>query len=175
MIAAVAYPDLYKALSRQESQEVFDDTSGIIFLGTPHQGSSVSAAGAALASMTAFLGSSPSLLFSLASHDSQLSDLTVRFSACVALTERRQQPFNIREFYETKPTYLLGWFPIGLVCPSRVELSVNLTSRRSSPGIPPLPIPPGLLSPFPPTTRDSTNAPEKTTNYTKSSYARYVT
>ncbi|PHH93085.1 hypothetical protein CDD83_1370 [Cordyceps sp. RAO-2017] len=47
-----------KALSRlgDDSRAIADETHGILFLGTPHQGSAASSAGAIVASLTAFLG-----------------------------------------------------------------------------------------------------------------------
>ncbi|OAA46421.1 peptidase C14 [Cordyceps fumosorosea ARSEF 2679] len=57
-----------QALRGRDSQDIVDDTAGVIFLGAPHQGSSVSGAGAVLASATGFLGSDTTLLLSLNNH-----------------------------------------------------------------------------------------------------------
>ncbi|KAM3553716.1 hypothetical protein ARSEF4850_006789 [Beauveria asiatica] len=53
-----------QALCTSDSQDIIDDTAGIIFLGVPHQGSSASIAGAALAALTGFPGSDTTLLLS---------------------------------------------------------------------------------------------------------------
>lgn len=101
--------DLYKALCSSDSQDIVDDTSGILFLGTPHQGSSVSVAGAVLAWMTGFLGSDTTLLLSLKSDDQQLSTLAANFKLCIASSNKhRKENIRITSFYETKKTYLLG-------------------------------------------------------------------
>lgn len=76
--------------------------------------------------MTGFLGSDPTLLLSLTSHGDQLSNLADRFQSCIAANERGQQKFPIISFYETKPTYLLGWLPIGLVRAVRIQMSSYL-------------------------------------------------
>ncbi|GJN75978.1 hypothetical protein PLICBS_010089 [Purpureocillium lilacinum] len=106
-----------QALCAQDSEEVVSDTSGIVFLGTPHLGSSVSFAGAVLAFVTGVLGSDATLLLSLKSHDGQLSNLAARFRSCVAPNENRGRRVQIISFYETKSMYLLGWLSIGRVVP----------------------------------------------------------
>ncbi|KAK4074611.1 hypothetical protein Purlil1_12940 [Purpureocillium lilacinum] len=107
-----------QALCAQDSEEVVSDTSGIVFLGTPHLGSSVSVAGAVLAFVTGgVLGSDATLLLSLKSHDGQLSNLAARFRSCVAQNENRGRRVQIISFYETKSMYLLGWLSIGRVVP----------------------------------------------------------
>ncbi|KAM3548066.1 hypothetical protein ARSEF4850_009641 [Beauveria asiatica] len=97
-----------QALCGSDSQDIVDATAGIIFLGTPHQGSSVSVAGAVLASVTGILGSDTTLLLSLQNHDAQLSNLADVFGSRIAPNERRPQKVPIISFYETKKTYLLG-------------------------------------------------------------------
>ncbi|KAJ6436917.1 mutator-like element [Purpureocillium lavendulum] len=106
-----------QALCAQDSEEVVDDTSGIIFLGTPHLGSSASVAGAILGFATGLLGSDMTLVLSLKSHDAHLSNLAARFRSCLAPNERRGQKTRIISFYETKPMYLFGWLTIGRVVP----------------------------------------------------------
>ncbi|KAK4077222.1 hypothetical protein Purlil1_12436 [Purpureocillium lilacinum] len=101
------------ALCGQDAKEAVDDTSGIIFLGTPHLGSSASVAGAILAFATGLLGSDTTLLLSLKSHDAQLSNLAARFRSCVVPNKRQAQKTRIISFYETKSMYLLGWLSIG--------------------------------------------------------------
>ncbi|CAH0054140.1 unnamed protein product [Clonostachys solani] len=119
-----------QALCRDDSQEIIDDTSGIIFLGTPHQGSSVSASGAVLAFMTGFLGSDTTLLQSLKSHDGQLSNLADRFQSRKVPNQDQPQKFQVISFYETKPTYLLGWQSLGLVV-SRDSAAVHMDKQYS--------------------------------------------
>lgn len=100
----------------EESSNILEDTCGIIFLGTPHQGSSLSIAGALLSQLTGFLGSNDTLLLNLRRNHSQLSDLEDRFRPLV-----KHKP--VLSFYERKSTYLLG-FSIGCV-------SVGPLSHRS--------------------------------------------
>lgn len=106
--------DLYKALCTSDSQDIVDDTAGIVFLGTPHQGSSVSIAGAVLAALTGFLGSDTTLLLSLKNHGAQLSNLADVFDSRIAPNGPRQRKIPITSFYETKKTYLFG-LSLGLV------------------------------------------------------------
>ncbi|KAM3558268.1 hypothetical protein MY1884_004072 [Beauveria asiatica] len=103
-----------QALCSNDSQEIVDDTLGILFLGTPHQGSSVSVAGALLAWISGLLGSDMTLLLSLKRHDAQLSSLADAFRSRVAPNERRQRKVPITSFYETKKTYFLG-LSLGIV------------------------------------------------------------
>ncbi|RKK88971.1 hypothetical protein BFJ71_g12671, partial [Fusarium oxysporum] len=91
----------------EESSNILEDTCGIIFLGTPHQGSSLSIAGALLSQLTGFLGSNDTLLLNLRRNHSQLSDLEDRFRPLV-----KHKP--VLSFYERKSTYLLG-FSIGCI------------------------------------------------------------
>ena len=107
--------NIQKALCIDGSRGIINDTSGIIFLGTPHQGSSVSIAAAVLAFVTGFLGSDTTLLMSLRRDEPQLSDLADRFGECIAEKKRRHQNIEIINFFETMPTYLLGCLSIGLV------------------------------------------------------------
>lgn len=97
-----------------ESQEIVNDTSGIIFLGTPHLGSSMSIVAVVLASVTGFLGSDTTLLMSLKSHGAQLSNLRRSFDKVVAKNEQHQK-ITIISFYETMATYFLGWLYAGVV------------------------------------------------------------
>ena len=96
-------------------RDVIDSTCGIIFLGTPHQGSSVSRLGSIAARVTGFLGSNTGLLLHLTSHSTELSDLDVRFVDCMVEKEKRRQKTEIVAFCETKPSYLFGWLSVGLV------------------------------------------------------------
>ncbi|OHE91579.1 hypothetical protein CORC01_13127 [Colletotrichum orchidophilum] len=91
---------------------LLEDTCGIVFLGTPHQGSSLSTVGALLSQLTGFLGSNTSLILALRSRGSHLSELEDRFR--VAINNAALQG-RIISFYETRPTFMLGWFSVGLV------------------------------------------------------------
>ncbi|KAI1477675.1 armadillo-type protein [Daldinia eschscholtzii] len=103
-----------KALSlAQCSEEILEDTCGIIYLGTPHQGSSMSLLAAIIASWTSFLGSDSTLLLSLRSHGSDLSDLEQAFKDRIS---RSLQKTKVVSFYETKSTYILrGRLSVGLI------------------------------------------------------------
>ncbi|KDN59862.1 putative peptidase C14 [Colletotrichum sublineola] len=83
------------------SSSMLEDTCGIIFPGTPHQGSSLSIAASLLGKLTALLGSNTALLLSLQSNHSQLSDLEDEFRRVAAGKQ-------ITSFYETKPTFYKG-------------------------------------------------------------------
>lgn len=108
------------------SQEIVDDTCGIIFLGTPHQGSPLSVAGVIVAFLTRFLGSSIGILLSLRNHHTELSDLENRFGDCMKQKESRQQKTDIVSFHETKHTYLFGLFDIGLVSAAALYIASHL-------------------------------------------------
>jgi hypothetical protein len=97
------------------ARDVVDSTCGIVFLGTPHQGSPTSSLGAVAARMTGFLGSSTGLLLSLASYRAQLTDLDVCFVQSMKEKEDRRQKTEIVAFCEEKPTRMLGWLSVGLV------------------------------------------------------------
>lgn len=111
-----------------KSKQIAEHTRGIIFLGTPHQGSPTSVAGAIVAFVTGILGSSTALLLSLRNHQEQLSNLEDRFTECIGPKNDRGEKPRVISFYETKPTYLLRWFSIGLVrtCNSLNQYSSNI-------------------------------------------------
>ncbi|XDG03782.1 hypothetical protein ABKA04_003397 [Annulohypoxylon sp. FPYF3050] len=94
-----------------DSGNISDITKGIVFLGTPHQGSSTSYYGAVLASLTRFLGSDSTLLLYLQSHGTYLSDVENNFRAW----RNKQRELRIVSFYETMPTYMLKWLYLGMV------------------------------------------------------------
>ncbi|KAF5508836.1 NACHT, LRR and PYD domains-containing protein 10 [Colletotrichum fructicola] len=89
------------------SSSTLEDTCGIIFLGTPHQGSSLSIAASLLGKLTALLGSNTALLLTLQSNHNQLSDLEDDFRRIAA-------DKHITSLYETKPMFFLG-FSIGCI------------------------------------------------------------
>ncbi|KAK5997494.1 hypothetical protein PT974_02857 [Cladobotryum mycophilum] len=99
------------------SQEIFEDTCGIVFLGTPHNGSPVSGLAATLASLTGSLGSNNGLLLSLRSNESRLSDLSKRFYQCLERKEEKGKKTNILFICENKPTYILQCVSVGLIVP----------------------------------------------------------
>ena len=91
-------------------RDILNATCGIIFLGTPHQGSDVSSLGAFAASVTSLLfGSNKMLLISLQKHSAGLSDLQNNFSASIS------KDIILYSFYETMPTYIFNCIPVGLV------------------------------------------------------------
>ncbi|KAJ4159435.1 uncharacterized protein LMH87_008337 [Akanthomyces muscarius] len=118
-----------QALCTSDSHDIVDNTAGIIFLGAPHQGSSVSIAGAVLATLTWFLGSDTTLLLSLKNHGAQLSNLADAFDSRIAASGRRQRKVPITSFYETKKTYLLG-LSLGVVV-SRDSAKVHADACES--------------------------------------------
>ncbi|KAM3558271.1 hypothetical protein MY1884_004075 [Beauveria asiatica] len=98
----------------EDTKEIVDSTSGILFLGTPHQGSPVSLFGILAARISSVFGSSMGLLLSLSSHRDKLSDLDERFDECMKMKEGRRQRTEIVAVRETKPTRMFGWLSIGL-------------------------------------------------------------
>ncbi|KAM3549502.1 hypothetical protein ARSEF4850_008817 [Beauveria asiatica] len=99
----------------KDAKEIVDSTSGIVFLGTPHQGSPMSLFGVLAARIASVFGSSIGLLLSLSSHRDKLSDLDERFYGCMKIKEDCRQRTEIVAFRETKPTRIFGWLSIGLV------------------------------------------------------------
>ncbi|KAI1146604.1 hypothetical protein F4825DRAFT_188233 [Nemania diffusa] len=97
--------------SSSKAAEIIDDTSGVLFLGTPHQGSPLSIFGFIIAWATSCLGSSTGLLFTLQHHSSQLSDLDLRFDD----VRKNLKDAKIYSIPETKPSYILGCISLGLV------------------------------------------------------------
>ncbi|KAK5989699.1 hypothetical protein PT974_07955 [Cladobotryum mycophilum] len=64
------------------AQSILEDTCGIIFLGTPHHGASLSTLAMMAANLTRFLGSNDSLVLPLRYHNSQLWKLERNFKLC---------------------------------------------------------------------------------------------
>ncbi|KAI1739827.1 hypothetical protein F4680DRAFT_420160 [Xylaria scruposa] len=103
---------LCEALSAsEESKKIVHDTSGILFLGTPHQGSPMSRFGFIVAWATGFLGSSTGLLFTLRHHSTELTDLRQRFHNVYKSLEDPK----IHSICETKPSYVSGYLSLGLI------------------------------------------------------------
>ncbi|RCI15366.1 hypothetical protein L249_6755 [Ophiocordyceps polyrhachis-furcata BCC 54312] len=106
-----------KALCKagHDLKEMVDDTHGIIFLGTPHQGAAASTAGAIAASFLAgVLGSDTTLLLSLRSHQKQLSRLDERFGQCMREKEDGRKKTRLVCFSEAKPSWVFG-MPLGII------------------------------------------------------------
>ncbi|CEF76374.1 unnamed protein product [Fusarium graminearum] len=99
------------ALCTVGSEDILQDTCGIIFLGTPHQGSSLPWLGSIVTFLTKPLGSDTTLVMSLTGDNSELSNLGQRFEETLKTMARRP---HIVSFYETKVTFL-GWFNAGLI------------------------------------------------------------
>jgi hypothetical protein len=106
----MANPGL-QALCISKSEQIILDTSGILFLGTPHQGSPLSMFGFIIAWATGFLGSSTGFLFTLRHHSSELSQLDLDFDS----VRKSLKDATICSIFETKPSYILGCVSLGLV------------------------------------------------------------
>ncbi|KAI1131604.1 CHAT domain-containing protein [Nemania abortiva] len=89
-------------------QDLLNETRGIFFLGTPHQGSDISIFAIIAARLTAYLGSNQMLPLLLQKHKPELSDLNDAFLDVIK--GLRSQIFC---FVETKPTYLFKFISIG--------------------------------------------------------------
>ncbi|EON65782.1 hypothetical protein W97_05021 [Coniosporium apollinis CBS 100218] len=90
---------LVQASIEQDYRDIGDATCGIIFLGTPHQGSGVSAIGALVAWLTtALFGSDMTQLVYLQKHGKELANLQARFAKSIV------EGIKMFSFYETLPT-----------------------------------------------------------------------
>lgn len=99
----------------EDSREIFSNTCGIIFLGTPHNGSPISGLAAMVALCTRLLGSNTGLLLALRSNEAHLSDLSKRFTRCLEDNENKGQRTKVISICEQKPTYILEILSVGLV------------------------------------------------------------
>lgn len=95
----------------KQYRDILDDTIGIIFLGTPHQGSNVSQFGAFIARLTWLFGSSTILLKGLYRDNPHLSDLQERFMSVI----RRRKDIKLVTMYEMHPTYFAQLIYLGFV------------------------------------------------------------
>ncbi|KAI0543783.1 hypothetical protein F4679DRAFT_567400 [Xylaria curta] len=95
----------------EESKKIVHDTSGILFLGTPHQGSPISRFGFIIAWATSFLGSSTGLLFTLRHHSKELTDLRQRFRNVYTSVEDPK----VYSICETKSSYIFRYLSLGLI------------------------------------------------------------
>ncbi|KAI1481363.1 hypothetical protein F4774DRAFT_424234 [Daldinia eschscholtzii] len=94
-------------------EDINRNTAGIIFLGTPHQGSGASSFGKALARLTSFSGSNAMLLRLLSYGSPALLDLKRDFSTAIT-SIFHQKPLLVYSFYETLPTFF-GWLSLGVI------------------------------------------------------------
>ncbi|KAK6501920.1 hypothetical protein TWF481_009739 [Arthrobotrys musiformis] len=99
--------------SPDEYLDISQKTAGIIFLGTPHEGSEASWIAGWLAKLTSFSGSDAVLLSLLEHHSSQLSDLRDEFSEAVA-SPAQDSRLKLYSFFETKKSYPYG-IPLGVI------------------------------------------------------------
>ena len=117
---------LIRAAKNEEYEDIRDAMCGIVFLGTPHQGSSASAIGSLLAWLTTpFFGSNKMLLRSLQWHTAELANLQQAF------LESFPKGSLVFSLYETLPTLAFG-IPIGLVSFRYISKWNVLTCIRSS-------------------------------------------
>ncbi|PYH51043.1 uncharacterized protein BO96DRAFT_488799 [Aspergillus niger CBS 101883] len=93
----------------RQYRDILDDTIGIIFLGTPHQGSDISQFGAMIARLTWIFGSSTILLKGLYRDNHHLSDLQERFMSVI----RRRKDIKLVAMYERLHTYFAQLIYLG--------------------------------------------------------------
>ncbi|KAM3426419.1 hypothetical protein NHJ13734_009468 [Beauveria thailandica] len=92
------------ALCADPSRSIIDDTVGIIFLGTPHQGARQAKAAAILAPAPRRFGLvDDTLIRCLTEHNSNLSNLADNFDELRSQVEETHHKIRIIAFYETKP------------------------------------------------------------------------
>ncbi|RGP70230.1 hypothetical protein FSPOR_4130 [Fusarium sporotrichioides] len=113
LIILTFVPNTTQALCSVGSESILQDTCGIIFLGTPHQGSSISLLGSIVSFLTKPLGSDTTLVMSLTVNNAGLSDLRRKFEDTLKKQLRRP---HIVSFYETKATFL-GRLSAGVIVP----------------------------------------------------------
>ncbi|KAM3549692.1 hypothetical protein MY1884_008619 [Beauveria asiatica] len=92
------------ALCVDPSRSIIDETVGIIFLGTPHQGARQAKAAAILAPVPKRFGLvDDTLIKCLTEHNSNLSNLADHFDELRSQVEETHRKIRIIAFYETKP------------------------------------------------------------------------
>ena len=129
-----------------DSKDIYDATCGIIFLGTPHQGSDASYPGLLLALLTTpIFGSKVVLLRLLQKHSTELSTLRKMFSRTISRmkdshTQMREKPYErlplIYTFIETKDTLVFNFLSLGRVWNLALKWLSLLTGTRLLTGIP---------------------------------------
>ncbi|KAK8148033.1 NACHT, LRR and PYD domains-containing protein 3 [Beauveria asiatica] len=93
-----------EALCVDLSRNIIDETVGIIFLGTPHQGARQPKAAAILAPVPMRFGLvDDTLIKCLTEHNSNLSNLADNFDELRSQVEKTHRKIRIIAFYETKP------------------------------------------------------------------------
>ncbi|KAI0852003.1 hypothetical protein F5Y00DRAFT_274251 [Daldinia vernicosa] len=115
---------IHSAHSDSRFGDISRDTAGILFLGTPHQGSTVSWIGEILARLTILSGSDTTLLKLLSHGSSALLDLKRDFSAAVT-SIINQKPLLVYSFYETLPTFRYGVSLGVIVGPQSATLDIG--------------------------------------------------
>ncbi|RDK45590.1 hypothetical protein M752DRAFT_263208 [Aspergillus phoenicis ATCC 13157] len=95
----------------RQYRDILDDTIGIIFLGTPHQGSDIPQFGAMIARLTWVFGSSTMLLKGLYRDNPHLSDLQERFMSVI----RRRRDIKLVAMYERLHTYFAQLIYLGFI------------------------------------------------------------
>ncbi|KAM3452344.1 hypothetical protein MY3296_004635 [Beauveria thailandica] len=99
------------ALCVDPKNSIIDETVGIIFLGTPHQGARQPKPAAILAPVLRLFGLVDATLIScLTEHNSNLSNLADNFDELRSQVEKMHRKIRIIAFYETKPA--LGRYPL---------------------------------------------------------------
>ncbi|KAF3358936.1 hypothetical protein VdG1_02498 [Verticillium dahliae VDG1] len=119
----------------ERSSEIIDNTHAVIFLGTPHLGSSLSVIGATVTAMTSVLGSSNTLLLMLGHRNGQLLDLERRFNSLIKLKDARRGKTELLALCEAKPL-TLGWLSFGLLLAYLIDTDdsgLNKCRNKSDP------------------------------------------
>ncbi|KAM3428126.1 hypothetical protein MY4824_009000 [Beauveria thailandica] len=100
----IFYANYCKALCVDPKKSIIDETVGIIFLGTPHQGARQPKAAAILAPVPMRFGLvDDTLIKCLTEHNSNLSNLADNFDELRSQVEKTHRKIRIIAFYETKP------------------------------------------------------------------------
>ncbi|CAK41176.1 uncharacterized protein An12g06460 [Aspergillus niger] len=109
------------AKTDRQYRDILDDTIGIIFLGTPHQGSDIPQFGAMIARLTWVFGSSTMLLKGLYRDNPHLSDLQERFMSVI----RRRRDIKLVAMYERLHTYFAQLIYLGFKYLQRMKKIVE--------------------------------------------------
>ncbi|KAI9696924.1 MAG: hypothetical protein M1820_007999 [Bogoriella megaspora] len=106
--------------------DIKGSSCGIVFLGTPHNGSRLSRPAAVLALVSGVLGSDTTLLFALKRSSMDLFDLETKFRDAVHNQGGRREELKIVSFYENLPTRAFGLLSIGLVSTDALYLNTSI-------------------------------------------------